>query len=438
MKMRTNRSQLLLALIAVLMLTLACSLSGGAPAAAEEDSQEAATSGTMAEATTTAESMALPEKEDATPAAEATSAEEAAPMTQPSIPDPGGYAWAEVASGFNRPLYLTHAGDGSGRLFVLEQDGVVQVIENGQTLATPFLDIRSRVGSQGNEQGLLGLAFHPNYAENGIFYVDYTDLIGNTVVARYSVSGDQNRADPDSETIVLQVSQPYANHNGGDINFGPDGYLYISLGDGGSGGDPGGNGQNTNTLLGAILRIDVDGGAPYAIPADNPFAGGGGQPEIWVYGLRNPWRFSFDRQTGDFYIGDVGQNVWEEIDFLPAGTGGVNFGWNYFEGNHAFVGNPPDGLAAVFPVAEYRHEGSCSVTGGYVYRGAQLPAWNGVYLYADFCSGEIFGLLQGSDGQWQNQSLFGTGQQITSFGQDESGELYFVGRGGNVFQLVAQ
>jgi glucose/arabinose dehydrogenase len=277
------------------------------------------------------------------------------------------------------------------------------------------------VGSQGNEQGLLGLAFHPDYEENGFFYIDYTDLNGDTIIARYSVSGDANQADAGSDTILLQVNQPYANHNGGQIEFGPDGYLYIGLGDGGSGGDPQGNGQNPDTLLGTIVRLEVDGG----------------QPEVWQYGLRNPWRFSFDRQTGDLYIGDVGQNIWEEINFLPAGQSGANFGWNFFEGNHAYEGSPPDGLELVFPVAEYAHEGSCSVTGGYVYRGAELPDWNGVYVYGDFCSGEIWGLVQSGDGEWQNQLLYNLNQLITSFGQDEAGEIYLVGRAGGVFKLVA-
>ena len=301
------------------------------------------------------------------------------------------------------------------------------------------LNIGGRVLSEGNEQGLLGLAFHPNYEDNGYFYVNYTDNNGDTVVARYSVSADANVADVDSEQIILQVDQPYGNHNGGHIEFGPDGYLYISLGDGGSGDDPGNNGQNPDTLLGSILRIDVDGGDPYAIPADNPFANGGGAPEIWFYGLRNPWRFTFDSETGDIYIADVGQNQYEEINFLPGGiAGGANFGWRYREGAHAYIGSPPEGLSLIDPVAEYQHPVGCSVTGGVVYRGNNLPEWNGVYLYGDFCTGVMFGLAQGSDGVWNNQEIYRLPINITSFGADESGEIYVLDRNGDLYWFDAE
>jgi glucose/arabinose dehydrogenase len=260
------------------------------------------------------------------------------------------------------------------------------------------------------------------------------------VVSRFQVSANANQADGGSEQVLLQVDQPFANHNGGNLAFGPDGYLYIGLGDGGSQGDPSGNAQSPDTLLGKILRIDVNAGSPYSIPADNPYANGGGLGEIWALGFRNPWRFTFDKASGDVYIGDVGQNQWEEIDFLPGGiVGGSNFGWNYFEGTHAYEGSPPDGAGLMPPVAEYDHGTSrCSVTGGYVYRGAALPAWQGVYIYADYCSGEVWGLVQHADGNWENQILFDTSFQVTSFGTDEAGEMYLIHRGGGIYQLQSQ
>ncbi len=238
-----------------------------------------------------------------------------------SLPDPAGYQWQLLISGLSRPVDLAGPQDFSGKLFVLEQPGVIRIIQDGVILPEPFLDIRDRVGSGGNEQGLLGIAFHPQFINNGYFYVNYTDKQGNTVIARFSGTLDDNpnlKADPASESILLQVDQPYANHNGGQLVFGPDGYLWIGLGDGGGQGDTNGNGQSSQSLLGKILRIDVDQGNPYAIPEDNPYSNGGGLPEIWAIGLRNPWRFSFDRLTGDLFIGDVGQNAWEEIDYLPA------------------------------------------------------------------------------------------------------------------------
>ena len=349
-----------------------------------------------------------------------------------TFPDPAQYSWQPQTGNLRSPVGMAHAGDGTGRLFILEQAGVIRIVQDSELLAEPFMDIRERVGTEGNEQGLLGLAFHPRYEENGFFYVNYTDLNGDTVIARFSVSSDPNRADPESEMRLLQISQPYANHNGGVLAFGPDGYLYIGTGDGGSGGDPLGNGQSLDTLLGKILRIDVDGGDPYSIPEDNLKA------EIWAYGLRNPWRFSFDRLTGDLYIGDVGQNAWEEIDFLPAGSpSGANFGWNYREGTHPFAGSPPEGLELIDPVAEYDRSAGISVSGGVVYRGAALPEMDGVYLYGDYGTGRVWGLLRNPDGSWQNQLLFESGANITSFGQDESGEVYLVDRNGFIFKLVA-
>ncbi len=234
------------------------------------------------------------------------------------FPDPAGYTWNRIAGGFDRADTVASAGDGSGRLFILEQAGTIRVVNGNKLEPAPFLDISDRVGSRGNEQGLLGIAFHPNFNQNGYFFVDFTDRNGNTVIARFTAPTGKN-ADPASELVILQVKQPFPNHNGGQLVFGPDHYLWIGLGDGGSQGDPNNNGQSLDTLLGKILRLDVDHASPYAIPKDNPFASGGGRPELWAYGLRNPWRVTFDRQTGDLFIADVGQDLWEEIDYLPAG-----------------------------------------------------------------------------------------------------------------------
>ena len=351
------------------------------------------------------------------------------PSSARTFPDPNAYTWQTLVTDLQRPVDLQ--ADGSGRLFVIEKVGRIRIIENDQLIDTPFLDISERVGSDGNEQGLLGLAFHPKYQENGRFFVNYTDTSGDTVIARFQVSDDPNVADSASEVKLLGLDQPFPNHNGGVLVFGPDGYLYAGLGDGGAAGDPRGNAQNTEVLLGKILRLDVDSAEPYAVPTDNPFG-----DEIWVYGLRNPWRLSFDKATGDLYIGDVGQGDWEEIDFLAAGSpGGANFGWDFREGAHDFEGGGPEGM--IDPVAEYSHpEGGCSVTGGYVYRGS-MPEWNGIYLYGDYCTGMIWGLIQ-IDGGWQNQLLFDLDLTLTSFGQDETGELYLVSDSGEILRLVQQ
>lgn len=351
-----------------------------------------------------------------------------------SFPDANAYEWKIIASGLNRPVDIQSAHDGSGRLFIIEKYGVIRIYENGQLLDQPFLDISDRVGSFGNEQGLLGLAFYP-HPEAGMLFVNYTDKNGNTVISRFLWD---NYANPMSENVLFSVEQPYPNHNGGALAFGPDGYLYIGLGDGGSADDPLGNGQNLNTLLGKILRVDVNinNGNPYSIPADNPFINSEASPEIWGYGFRNPWRFSFDRITGDFYIGDVGQNLWEEVDYVPPGQSGLNFGWKYREGNHRFIQqSPPATVPLTFPVAEYSHSEGCSVTGGYVYRGTTMPEWNGIYLYGDYCSGKIWGLYQ-SDAGWQSQVMFEAGVTITSFGQDEFGEIYFASDNGSIYHLT--
>ncbi len=362
------------------------------------------------------------------------------PVTVSELPNPAGYSWQEVVSGLDQPEGLVNAGDGSGRLFIVEQAGLIRILKDGAILPTPFLDLTQKVDCC-DERGLLGLVFHPKFSENGFFYVDYTEKTGNqlyTVIARYKVStSDPNQADSGSELRMLHIKQPYQNHKGGQLQFGPDGYLYIGMGDGGSQGDPDGNGQSLQTLLGKILRIDVDHNEPYAVPSDNPFVNGGGLVEIWEYGLRNPWRFSFDRRNGDLYIGDVGQDSWEEIDYLPSGSpGGANFGWNYFEGSHTYRGSPPAGMQFVMPVAEYSHDlGNNAVIGGYVYRGISLPAWQGVYLYGDNGSGRVWGLLHLSDGSWLNSILFETGRQISSFGVDENGEIYLVDDRGSILVL---
>jgi glucose/arabinose dehydrogenase len=346
-----------------------------------------------------------------------------------------------VTSGLNKPVGIVNAGDGSRRLFILEQAGRIRIVKDGMLLPEPFLDIVPKVECCG-ERGLLGLAFHPDYEDNGFFYINYINRDGDTVISRFHVSDNPDLADSNSEMNILGVDQPYPNHNGGCMAFGPDGYLYLGLGDGGSGGDPHGNGQNQDTLLGKILRLDIDSAEPYVIPPDNPFAQGGGAPEVWAWGLRNPWRFSFDRLTGDLFIGDVGQGDWEEIDFLAAGSpGGANFGWNFREGMHPFARNDaavPAGVTLIDPLVEYGHNQGISVTGGNVYRGEQLPEWSGIYLYGDFGSGTIWGLLRDDRGAWQNSMLFQTGLNITSFGENEQGEILFANYGGELYQLASQ
>lgn len=346
-----------------------------------------------------------------------------------------------VASGLSKPVGIVNAGDGSGRLFVVEQTGKIKAY-SGTTLLGTFLDVSPLITTAGSEQGLLGLAFHPDYANNGYFYVNYTDLAGDTQVVRYSVSGgDPNVANPASATPILSVDQPASNHNGGDLAFGPDGYLYIPLGDGGgTSGDAPNNAQNVNTMLGKILRIDVDGGSPYAVPASNPLVGQPGLDEIWAVGLRNPWRISFDRLTGDLWIGDVGEGTREEIDFQAAGTTALrNYGWRLMEGTACF--NPPSncdpGGTLTWPVLEYTHSpgGNCSVTGGYRYRGAS-PVLAGQYIYGDYCSGRIWGAtFNGTN--WTASELLDTTLNISSLGEDEAGELYVANRNGTVSKIVA-
>lgn len=355
----------------------------------------------------------------------------APPARVGELPDPGAFEWAQVADGLSSPVDIQNAGD--DRLFVVEQPGLIRIFRDGELAPEPFLDIRDRVHADSSERGLLGLAFHPNYQTNGFFYVNYTGAGGVTHIARFSVGQDPNQADPASETDLLTVAQPYPNHNGGGLAFGPDGYLYIGLGDGGSAGDPQGNAQRVDTFLGKLLRLDVDMSEPYAIPSDNPFAGGGGLPEIWAYGLRNPWRFAFDFPTGELFIGDVGQGDWEEIDWQPPGASApANYGWNHREGAHDYRGG--GGPDLVDPVAEYSHAEGCAVTGGRVVRDPTLPEWQGVYLYGDYCSGRIWGLLLG-EGGWQGGQLFATPFSITSFGVDHQGSLYLTDYAGGIYRL---
>jgi glucose/arabinose dehydrogenase len=346
----------------------------------------------------------------------------------------------EYVSGLSALTFLTHAGDGSGVLYAVEQRGLVVAIEPGGAVREqPLLDIRDRV-RDGGEQGLLGLAFHPDYDLTGRIFVDYTDLNGDTVVSEFAVDGQS--ADPASERIVLQIDQPFGNHNGGMVAFGPDGYLYISTGDGGGAGDPLEAGQDLGSLLGAILRIDVDGAEPYAIPPDNPHVGASGaRPEIWARGLRNPWRFSFDRQTGDLFIADVGQNRWEEINAEPAGEGGRNYGWNVMEGPECFAVEDCDTSGLTSPVAWYPLDaGNCAVTGGYVYRGEEHPVLAGGYLFADFCAGRVWALDAGlalEAGEAPMTQLLESGFDPSTFGEDEAGELYLGGQGGQILRLTA-
>ena len=344
-----------------------------------------------------------------------------------------------VTQGLQSPLFVTHAGDGSGQLFIVEQPGTIRIIDHGVLLDTPFLDLRDRVWTKGNEQGLLGLAFHPDHRRNGRLFVNYNRREdGATVVAEYSRQGRSLQALAATERILMVVPQPYLNHNGGMVAFGPDGYLYIGRGDGGSRGDPQNRAQSLHEWLGKILRIDVDHEQPYAIPKGNPFVAGGGRPEIFAFGIRNPWRFSFDRETGMLWLADVGQYKWEEVDLVVAGG---NYGWRIMEGTHCYSpdeGCSPDGLT--FPIAEYGHEqGRCSITGGYVYRGPSIQALRGTYVFGDYCSGELFALSASANRRTSTvpRVLMQTGFRISSFGEDEAGELYIVDHKGGIYRLAA-
>lgn len=352
-----------------------------------------------------------------------------------------------VANGFDAPVSIKHTND--SKLFVVERKGVIKILNtNGTVNSTDFLDINNKVSDSGGERGLLGLAFHPNYNTNGYFYVNYINNSGNTVIARYSRT-NETTADTTSELILLTINQPASNHNGGDMNFGPDGYLYIASGDGGGSGDPNNYAQSLNTLLGKLLRIDVNNtsnGNNYAIPSSNPYLNDGNAntlPEIWAYGLRNPWRFSFDKTTGDLWIADVGQNIYEEINMAPYTTSGLNYGWRCYEGaNHPYnTSDCPPESSTTRPIAEYSHDGDgafkCSITGGFRYRGSLYPNLTGLYFFADYCSDEI-GVLTPNGANWtmtfpQQYSNKGW----TTFGEDNTGELYIAGlESGEVFKIV--
>jgi len=427
--MKTIHAMILLA--SVLIAAGACAAPANPPARTEAAASTAAA---------TVQATVTPQP---TPAAKVT---QVAAPTQPPPPTTAAQPIGtfeiqlkpSVEAGLTRPDYLTHAGD--GRLFVVEQPGRIRIIKNGQLLDRPYLDITDKVTTRGNEQGLLSVAFHPDYAANGQFFVNYTRRSdGATVIERYTVSRDDpDRGDDRSGQVILTIAQPEANHNGGLIKFGPDGYLYIGMGDGGGAGDrhgPIGNGQDPQALLGKMLRIDVTNQETYAIPASNPSG-----DEIWASGVRNPWRFSFDRSTGDLYVADVGQNTYEEVNFQPASSrGGENYGWRIMEGTHCF--DPRQGCdqsGLVLPVAEYSHDaGGCSVTGGYVYRGSKYPALQGAYFFGDYCSGIIWSLQRDGD-QWQMTQQLESGRRISSFGEDVNGELYVVDHGGAIYQLVAR
>ena len=346
-----------------------------------------------------------------------------------------------LVSGLSVPVDFEFPNDGSGRFFILEQTGKVRIIQGGVLLSTAFLDITNLL-EFGGEKGLLGLAFHPLYAQNGRFFVNYTRRVSGqlqTVIAEYHVSAnDPNKADP-TGTVILVVDQPFDNHNGGQLAFGSDTYLYIALGDGGSGGDPFGNGQNLGTLLGKLLRIDIDSGTPYVIPPDNPFVN---DPpalgEIWAYGLRNPWRFSFDQVTHRLFAGDVGQDSYEEVDIINKGR---NYGWNITEGRHCYP--PPtqdcDKTGLTPPIAEYSHSEGQAIIGGYVYRGTAIPALRGIYVFGDYISGKIWGLRLVSPGTWRRVLLLSSGKFISGFGQDAAGELYVLDyNNGIVYSIQSQ
>ena len=334
---------------------------------------------------------------------------------------------------FNSPVEIKNAGD--ERLFVVEKSGKIKILnQNGSVNSTPFLDIEDRISTNANERGLLGLAFHPNYPENPFFFVNYTNNSGATTISKFSVSANQDIAN-DSETILLEINQPYANHNGGCINFGPDGNLYIGMGDGGSGGDPQNYSQNTESLLGKMLRINVNSGA-YSIPENNPYG-----DEIWSIGLRNPWKFSFDSLNGDLWIADVGQNEFEEINMVQNNPANINYGWRCYEGNEPYnlSGCPDEGLT--FPVSTYSHYSSgdfkCSITGGYVYRGNQISGLNGVYFFADYCSGEIGLLSKNENDEWDMSLAFpNINGSWVSFGEDINGELYIASINGGIYKII--
>lgn len=359
------------------------------------------------------------------------------PNGPPPPPPTQGLAAEVVATGLEAPTYLASP-PGDPRRFIVERVGRIRILDgSGTLLPTPFLDLADRVGS-GGERGLLSVAFHPQYAVNGHFFVNFTDRSGDTRVERFTISANPDRADPATAKPVLFVQQPFSNHNGGQLAFGPDGYLFVFMGDGGSGGDPQGNGQDLGTLLGAILRLDVDVSGPYAIPPDNPFlADPAAREEIWAIGVRNPWRASFDPPSEMLYVADVGQNEIEEVNAVPASEAALNYGWNVLEGSACFRETGCDRSGLVLPVLEYDHDEGCSVTGGYVYRGSAIPEVVGHYFYSDFCSGFLrsFRLVDGEAVEPREWDVGDLGQ-VTSFGVDATGELYILSIDGTLRRLV--
>jgi glucose/arabinose dehydrogenase len=356
-----------------------------------------------------------------------------APLPTPT-PAPLLALQAIVTNTLDQPLGLANVSDGSGRLFVLEKRGLVRILSHDQLLPAPFLDIHERVSIRW-ERGLLGLAFEPGRPER--FYINYTNRQGNNVIARYHLSPDPNLADPASEEILLTVQQPEANHNGGQLAFGPDGYLWIGIGDGGKANDFYQQGQNPHTLLATLLRIDVRGERGYRIPTTNPYDGEDGAPAVWAIGLRNPWRFSFDRATGDLWLADVGQYQWEEINHVPSTAAGLNYGWPIQEATHCFKTDPCQQTDLVQPIAEYSHQEGCAITGGYVYRGQAIPALQGHYLFGDFCRGRLWTIPADSRPGTIPKLMLETKLPITSFGEDETGELYLTSYDGGLYRIVA-
>ena len=433
-------------LITLIFLAIAAFAVGGCASASAEEIIHLPIVGKDNAATTTATPSPT-----ATATAPATEPPTTTPTTTPTATvtptaTPVSLIWPTIAltttaSGLNSPVDLADPADGSGRLFVVEQAGRVRIVRNGQMESTPLLDITDRVRCCG-ERGLLGIALPPNFAQKGYFYLNYTtEALGKlqTRISRFHLTANTDIADPNSEQIVLIYDQPYVNHNGGGLAFGPDGFLYIGAGDGGSGGDPDNRAQNLTDLLGKMLRIDVETGNPatYTVPASNPFVGQtSARPEIWAYGLRNPWRYSFDRLTGDLFIADVGQNAWEEIDFQPAASaGGENYGWRITEGSHCYNPDPCDKTGLVLPIAEYDRDNGRSVTGGFVYRGAAWPALQGIYLYGDYVTGRIWGLRPDGNG-WENRLLLDSSHNISSFGEDAAGEVYVIDHAGVLLRVV--
>jgi glucose/arabinose dehydrogenase len=379
----------------------------------------------------------------AAPIPDVRSAAAVSPETADFSPGSISITLSLVKSGFSSPVLVTGAGDGSGRLFVVEQTGRIKIIKNGTVLTTPFLDVHDSI-STGGERGLLGLAFHPNFETNRKLYINRTLPNGNTAITEFRVGSNPDRVRMSSSRRILTISQPYDNHNGGGMAFGPDGYLYIGMGDGGSGGDPGNRAQSLKSLLGKMLRIDINatsGSHEYRIPSSNPYVGRSGRNEIWSRGLRNPWRWSFDRSTGSLWIGDVGQDRYEEIDTAVKTSHrpgyGRNYGWRVMEGRHCY--NPPSGCnkdGKIKPLVEYSHSYGCAVTGGYVYRGAAYSMLRGGYFFGDYCSGIIWAISANADYPASRTRLLDTDLSISSFGQDDKGELYVVDHGGQIFKIV--